>query len=106
MVGVDQTPAPDGPHCPMPAFVAPVAFGGSTKYVFQTRVPSAARSAVMLPRNVQHAYCGSIARVSSHDAAGTNTMPSLTAGEPVNRVASCASIRFLQLRRPVFASSE
>ncbi len=68
--------------------------------VFHARDPSRTRSAVTLPRNVQHGYSGSIARVSSHEAAGTNTSPLCTAGDPVSRVASCSSIRVFHCSRP------
>ena len=47
------------------------------------------RSAVTLPRNVQQGYFGLPERVSSQEAAGTNTMPSCATAEPVSRVASC-----------------
>jgi len=84
-----QTPAPDGPCVGVPAAVRPVAFGASTRYAFHTTEPSAMRTAVMLPRNVQHSYAESFERVSSHDAAGTNATPSWSAKAPVRRVA-CA----------------
>ena len=57
-------------------------------YVFHARDPSRTRSAVTLPRNVQHAYCESIARVSSQEAAGTNTRSPYVAAVAVKRVAS------------------
>src|SRR5687767_16035124 len=105
IVGVDHTPAPEGPNVSVPTDVAPVFFGGSTRYVFHTSDPSRTRSAVTLPRNVQHGYAGSIDRVSSHDAAGTNATPSCTAIDPVNRVASWSSILFFQCSLPVCAST-
>jgi alkylation response protein AidB-like acyl-CoA dehydrogenase len=43
---------------------------------------------------------------SGSDAAGMKTTPLATAGDPVRRVASCASTRFFQFTRPVLASIE
>src|SRR5580704_7618970 len=103
IVGVDQMPAPDGPYCGAPALLVPVRMGGSTIYVFHTTEPSFARSAVTLPRNVQHGYLGSIASVSSQEAAGTKTMPSRATGVAVRRVASCDSMRSFQSSRPDLA---
>src|SRR5258706_15910350 len=104
-VGVDQTPAPEGPYVAVPILVAPVFFGGSTRNVCQTIEPSLALSAVTLPRKVQQGYSGSTERVSSHDAAGTNTTPVSTAGGAVRGAASCGSARLVQSCLPVFASS-
>src|SRR5882672_12949532 len=95
-VGVDHTPAPEGPYVAVPILVMPVFFGGSTRNVCHTIEPSLALSAVTLPRKVQHGYSGSTERVSSHDAAGMNTTPSLIAGEPVSLVPSFMSTRFFQ----------
>ena len=54
MVGADHTPAPDGPNVSVPTAVVPVFFGSSTRYVFHAIDPSRSRTAVMLPRKVQH----------------------------------------------------
>src|SRR5439155_12950817 len=52
-VGDDQTPAPEGPHCPT-AFGFFSSLGSSSMvYVFHTCEPSLMRNAVTLPRNVQ-----------------------------------------------------
>src|SRR5580765_7517208 len=105
MVGADHTPAPDGPNWGVPMLVTPVLTGGPTRYAFQMEPPSLTRSAVTLPRKVQHAYWGSIERVSSQDAAGMKTTPSCATGAPVSRVASCSSTRFLHNCLPVVAST-
>src|SRR5579885_3503959 len=103
-VGVPHTLAPDGPQLPTPPFS--IRLGVSRiVYVFQTCVPSFARRAVTLPRNVQQAYSGLLARVSSHDAAGMKTMPLACAAVPVSRVDSCASGLFFHNSRPVSAST-
>src|SRR5262249_61981566 len=102
----DQFPAAEGPLRSVPMLVTPVFRGVPTVYVFQTEEPSRIRRAVTLPRNVQHGYCGSSARVSSQEAAGTNTTPLSAAAVAVRRVASCASTRRFQWSLPERASSE
>src|SRR5260370_3087711 len=77
MVGADHTPAPEGPKVGVPSLVVPVFLGASIRKVFQTTEPARTRNALRLPRKVQQAYCGSSERVSSHDAAGMYTSPSL-----------------------------
>ena len=57
----------------VPLFIALFVEADPPCKVCHARDPSRTRSAVTLPRNVQQGYCGSIARVSSHEAAGTNT---------------------------------
>src|SRR4030081_3516479 len=104
-VGVDHTPAPEGPYVAVPILVAPVFFGGSTRNVCHTIEPSFALSAVTLPRKVQHGYSESTERFSPQEAAGTNTTPFSTAGEAVRRAASCGSTRLVQRCLPVRASS-
>src|SRR5690349_12739473 len=105
MVGVDQTPAPEGPQVCVPVEVFARRVGASEMvYVFHTCAPSATRRAVMLPRNVQHSYAGFVERVSSQDAAGKNATPLCTAGAPVSRVASCCSTFFFQICLPLDAS--
>src|SRR5262249_43453181 len=55
-VGDPHTPAPAGPHVPItPRPFSSRAGVSRIVYVFHTCVPSLARSAVTLPRNVQHA---------------------------------------------------
>src|SRR6478736_2442365 len=105
-VGLDQTATPEGPNVGVPTRVVPVRFGASTRYVFHTIDPSRTRTAVMLPRNVQHGYSASSERVSSHEAAGTKATPSSTAAAPVNRVASCGSTLTFHADAPVRASIE
>jgi len=102
---VDQTLAPDGPNLARPCSVTPVFFGGSTRKVFHTTAPSLTRTAVTLPRKVQHGYAGSSARVSSHEAAGMKATSPCIAIDPVSRVASCSSTRLLQRAVPVLAST-
>src|SRR5262245_47377468 len=104
MVGADQMPAPDGPYVSAPVALMPVFVGTSTRYVFQATDPSRTCNAVTLPRNVQQGYRGSIERVSSQDAAGTNARPSCTVMDPVSRVASCSSTLVFQRGSPVRAS--
>jgi len=48
---------------------------------------------------------GSIERVSSHEAAGTNATPSCSANDPVSRVASCDSTRVFHNSSPLRAST-
>ena len=75
-VGAAHTATPDGPRCSVPRFVLPVGFGSPTRWAFHTCSPSRIRSATTLPRKVQQGYVGSSDRVSSHEATGTNTLPS------------------------------
>src|ERR1700730_3526766 len=105
-VGDPHTPAPDGPQVPtLPGrFSSDLGFSRIV-YVFHTCVPSFARNAVTLPRNVQQRYSGLLERVSSQEAAGMKTTPFWTAAEPVNRVDSCCSGFFFHRRRPVSAST-
>src|SRR5712671_2055299 len=71
-VGADQTADPEGPHKGTPAVLVPLRFGASgIRYVFQMTAPVAESSAETLPRNVQHAYCGSAPCDSSYDETGT-----------------------------------
>src|SRR2546422_11639868 len=102
MVGADQIPAPEGPNIEVPTRFFPVCFDFSgIMYVFHARDPSRMCNAVTLPRNVQHGYSGFSARVSSQDAAGTNTLPLNATGAAVNRAPSGPSSFFFPRRRSV-----
>ena len=71
MVGVDHTPAPEGPYCCVPDAFLCVGFGSSgIVKVCQSFFPVAAFKAMTLPRNLQHSYFASAARASSREEIG------------------------------------
>src|SRR5436190_17448622 len=77
MVGDDQIAAPAGPHICVPIDVFFVFISGvAIVSLFQICSPLAASYATMLPRNVQHSYCGPAPDPSSSDETGTYTRPS------------------------------
>ena len=97
---------PEGPQVSTPPGVFPVRSGArGIVCVFHTTLPSRTRSAVTLPRNVQHGYSGFSARDSSHDDAPMYATPSTTRGGALRRTASCSSGRLRQTSFPVAASS-
>src|SRR5215470_4148307 len=97
IVGADQMADPDGPQSGTPAELFPRGAGMSaTVYVFQMTAPVFASSAVTLPRNVQHAYCGSAPCDSSYDEVGTYRRSSKSAGVPVMRASGWLSTLRIQ----------
>src|SRR5688500_19812303 len=106
MVGVFQTPAPDGPHCCVPVADLRVGRGASpTVNVFQTCSPVSARRATTLPRKVQQGYLALVLAPSSPDETDTYRRSRCSAGAAVIRARAWSSATTRQINPPLAAST-